>query len=100
MGGFVAIYHGGGYNYRLCKVPSTGKKGLTEECFSKNILKFADDVTYWRDSETSWKPGTAHNPWWRPWKTEKKTDVRVGTTLRAAPGGTRGQSIMTSSRSA
>ena len=30
--GFVAIYHGGGYNFRLCKVPSTGKKDLTEEC--------------------------------------------------------------------
>ena len=77
--GFVAIYHGGGYNYRLCKMPSTGKKGLTEECFRKNILKFAEDKTYWRDSETSWKWGTAHNPWWRPWKTEKKTDVSVGT---------------------
>ena len=47
--------------YRLCKVPSTGKKDLTEECFGKNILKFANDTTYWRDSKTSWKPGTAHD---------------------------------------
>ena len=85
--GFVAIYHGGGYNYRLCKVPSTGKKGLTEECFRNNILKFADDVTYWRDSKTSWKQSESefvngtHDPPTEPplCETEKKTDLSVGT---------------------
>merc|ERR1712226_1828712 len=46
--GFVAIYHGGGYTYRLCKMPLEGKEGLTEECFIKNILKFAENKTYWR----------------------------------------------------
>jgi len=73
--GFVAIYHGGGYNYRLCKMPSIGKIGLTEECFKRNILKFAENVTYWRDST---------DPWWDPptdlsWQTEKKTDVTENT---------------------
>ena len=85
--GFVAIYQGGGYNYSLCKVPSTGKKDLTEECFRRNNLKFADDVTYWRDSKTSWKQSEsefvngAHNPPTEPqlWETEKKTDLSVGT---------------------
>ena len=71
--GFVAIYHGGGYNYRLCKMPSIGKIGLTEECFKRNILKFAENVTYWRDSTDYWKdPPTDLS-----WQTEEKTDVIV-----------------------
>ena len=65
--GFVSIPHWGGYNYRLCKMPSVGKAGLSEECFARNILKFAENKTYWRDA------------WWanrnQEWKTESKTDV-------------------------
>ena len=73
--GFVAIYHGGGYNYRLCKMPSIGKIGLTEECFKRNILKFAENVTYWRDSTDYWQdPPTDLS-----WQTEEKTDVTEGT---------------------
>merc|ERR1719458_2311058 len=32
--------HWGGYTYRLCKLPEEGPTAITEECFSKNILKF------------------------------------------------------------
>merc|ERR1719225_2537422 len=39
--GYLAIWHGGGYTYRLCKMPAEGKAGLTEECFTKNVLKFS-----------------------------------------------------------
>ena len=35
----------GGYTYRLCKLPAEEKKGLTEECFVKNVLKFANKFT-------------------------------------------------------
>eukprot|EP00092_Neocalanus_flemingeri_P096221 GFUD01122461.1.p1 GENE.GFUD01122461.1~~GFUD01122461.1.p1 ORF type:complete len:336 (+),score=73.39 GFUD01122461.1:61-1008(+) len=35
--------HGGGYSYRLCKVPEEGVRGLTEECFQQTPLKFASD---------------------------------------------------------
>jgi len=40
---FFGIYanHGGGYSYRLCKVPPEGKAGLTEECFQKTPLRFS-----------------------------------------------------------
>ena len=69
--GFVAIYHGGGYTYRLCKMPLDGKEGLTEECFIKNILKFAENKTYWRNA---WKVNLGEE-----WKEEPKTDLTVGT---------------------
>merc|ERR1711936_892984 len=67
---FVGIYHGGGYTYRLCKMPLEGKTGLTEECFIKNILKFAENKTYWRDDGEG-NLGT--------WEEEPKTDLTVGT---------------------
>ena len=35
--------HGGGYSYRLCKIPDEGKSGLTEECFQKTPLFFASN---------------------------------------------------------
>jgi len=35
--------HGGGYSYRLCKVPEKGMSGLTEECFQQTPLKFASN---------------------------------------------------------
>merc|ERR1719317_1510618 len=30
------------------QMPAEGKTGLTEECFTKNVLKFADNKTFWR----------------------------------------------------
>jgi len=39
-----AIYanHGGGYQYRLCPLPSSGNRmDLTEECFQQGVLRFA-----------------------------------------------------------
>jgi len=35
--------HGGGYAYRLCKVPEEGMGGLTEECFTQGHLQFYGD---------------------------------------------------------
>jgi len=35
--------HGGGYAYRLCKVPQQGVAALTEECFQRGHLEFAGD---------------------------------------------------------
>jgi len=40
--------HWGGYTYRLCKMPAEGKTGITEECFAKNVLKFAAPYTIMR----------------------------------------------------
>jgi len=39
----IIANHGGGYSYRLCKVPEEGVSGLTEECFQKTPLRFAGD---------------------------------------------------------
>ena len=38
--------HGGGYSYRLCKLPEEGRVGLTEECFQQGALDFVGD-TQW-----------------------------------------------------
>jgi len=38
--------HGGGYSYRLCKLPEEGKSALTEECFQKTPLAFAGDMQW------------------------------------------------------
>ena len=35
--------HGGGYSYRLCKIPEEGPSGLTEECFQRTPLFFASN---------------------------------------------------------
>jgi len=40
--------HWGGYTYRLCKIPPEGKKGITEECFAQNVLKFSTPYTMMR----------------------------------------------------
>merc|ERR1711874_231643 len=41
--------HAGGYTYRLCKLnPLYGKKAITEECFARNVLKFATNYTMMR----------------------------------------------------
>merc|ERR1719350_493970 len=60
--------HSGGYTYRLCKLPPGGKKDITEECFAKNVLKFATNYTMLR---YSYKPGE----WWK----EDKVDLTEGT---------------------
>ena len=36
--------HGGGYQYRICKLPSSGISGITEECFQKTPLEFVGDT--------------------------------------------------------
>ena len=69
--GFLSIWHGGGYTYRLCKMPAEGKAGLTEECFTKNVLKFAGNKTFWR---RAW---IEHR--YDGWEVEEKTDLTVGT---------------------
>jgi hypothetical protein len=38
--------HGGGYQYRLCKLPAVGRMGLTEECFQQTPLSFDGDVQW------------------------------------------------------
>jgi hypothetical protein len=35
--------HGGGYSYRLCKIPEEGRSGLTEVCFQRTPLFFASN---------------------------------------------------------
>ena len=68
---FLAIWHGGGYTYRLCKMPAEGKTGLTEECFTKNVLKFADNKTFWRRAWIEHRNDE--------WEWMEKTDLTVGT---------------------
>ena len=49
--------HGGGYQYRLCKVPADGRANVTEECFQKTPLEFfgSSHRIAWDFNETSWK---------------------------------------------
>jgi len=68
---FMSIYHGGGYTYRLCKVPADGVTGLTEECFASNVLEFVGNRTYYREV------GVEHRN--DEWQWEDKTDVTEGT---------------------
>jgi len=42
----IQANHGGGYQYRLCKVPEAGVKALTEECFQNMPLEFATDKSW------------------------------------------------------
>lgn len=37
--------HHGGYTFRLCKLGSEGRPGITEECFANNVLEFATNFT-------------------------------------------------------
>jgi|ERR1711860_17314 len=39
----IIANHGGGYSYRLCKVPEEGVSAITEECFQETPLRFAGD---------------------------------------------------------
>merc|ERR1719192_2297306 len=61
----------GGYTYRLCKVPSLkrGKAAITEECCTKNVLKFATNFTMTR----------ALNNTDEAWEKFEQRDLREGT---------------------
>jgi len=51
----IIANHGGGYSYRLCKVPAEGHSGLTEDCFQQTPLRFSSDrqwVQYGEDEST------------------------------------------------
>jgi len=73
-------YHLGGYTYRLCKLPEEGRMGLTEECFQKNILRFATDYTDFRhweqDGNGKWYFGNWVRYYHKEWYPQ---DVSVGT---------------------
>jgi len=43
--------HGGGYAYRLCKVPEKGMGALTEECFQQGHLEFSGDMQWVQEGE-------------------------------------------------
>ena len=64
--------HWGGYTYRLCKLPPGGKKDITEECFARNVLKFATNYTMMRHSYEPRK-------WWKVDLTGDKADLTQGT---------------------
>ena len=38
--------HGGGYSYRLCKINNGERSELTEECFQRTPLKFANNLSW------------------------------------------------------
>merc|ERR1711892_958908 len=61
--------HRGGYTYRLWKRPEEGKTGITEECFTQNVLKFATPFTMIRDLA---QPGEA-------WRKVPQEDLSEGT---------------------
>lgn len=42
----IVANHGGGYGYRLCKLPAAGKAALTEECFQAGHLDFVGDQSW------------------------------------------------------
>ena len=51
----IRANHGGGYSYRLCKLPEEGRKALTEECFQETPLRFVGDkqwVQFGEDEST------------------------------------------------
>jgi len=47
----VAANHGGGYLYRLCKVPKEGVSGITEECFQRTPLRFVGEKQWFQFGE-------------------------------------------------
>lgn len=42
----IKANHGGGYAYRLCKVPVEGVTGVTEDCFQQGHLDFEGDMQW------------------------------------------------------
>merc|ERR1712121_102140 len=43
---YVGPNHGGGYSYRLCRLPEGGTADLTEECFQDTSLEFVGDKQF------------------------------------------------------
>merc|ERR1711920_503526 len=62
--------HRGGYTYRLCKMPEGGRGSIEEECFTKNVLKFATNFTMIK--AMNWK-GEGE------WERFDQTDLSEGT---------------------
>merc|ERR1711990_544599 len=62
--------HRGGYTYRLCKMPEGGRSSIEEECFTKNVLKFATNFTMIK--AMNWK-GEGE------WERFDQTDLSEGT---------------------
>jgi len=58
VGWGINANHGGGYSYRLCKMPKGGRSFLTEECFQETPLKFVGS-TQWVQYGTDRKNRTA-----------------------------------------
>lgn len=49
----ITANHGGGYQYRLCPLPATGRIDLTEECFQQTPLAFVGDKSWYEfDNKT------------------------------------------------
>jgi hypothetical protein len=66
--------HKGGYTYRLCSLDLVGgKAGLTEECFARNVLEFANQVTMHKVAGKNHKNAK--------WIRYPQTDLRVGTDM-------------------
>jgi hypothetical protein len=63
--------HKGGYTYRLCKLPADGKAGLTEDCFARTVLEFAEPFTMMR------RAGQANLE--VEWTRYDQSDLSVGT---------------------
>jgi hypothetical protein len=63
--------HKGGYTYRLCKLPVEGKAGLTEDCFARTVLEFAEPFTMTR-------PAGEENLE-EEWTRYDQSDLSVGT---------------------
>jgi len=61
--------HKGGYTYRLCKLPEEGRTGITEECFTKNVLQFANNITMLKSFQDLEKD----------WESFEQNDLREGT---------------------
>jgi len=53
VGWSTVANHGGGYSYRLCKVPVEGVSGLTEECFQQMSLNFASNMQWIQEGDDS-----------------------------------------------
>merc|ERR1712004_507659 len=61
--------HKGGYTYRLCKLPEEGRTGITEECFTNNVLQFANNITMLKSFQDLEKD----------WESFEQNDLREGT---------------------
>jgi len=46
VGWGIIANHGGGYSYRLCKLPKGGRQFLTEECFQETPLNFVGSMQW------------------------------------------------------